>query len=147
MTAVDPLDGQFEDLLLHVKELRGFDFTGYKRSSLIRRVDRRMAQVQIAGYGEYQDYLEVHPDEFTALFNTILINVTAFFRDRESWDYLRTEVLLPMVAGKAPGTPIRLWSAGCASGEEAYTLAMLLCEILGPDEFRQRVKIYATDVD
>jgi two-component system CheB/CheR fusion protein len=147
VTAVDAVDGQFEDLLLHVKEVRGFDFTGYKRSSLMRRVDRRMVQLQIEGYAEYQDYLELHPDEFTALFNTILINVTAFFRDPESWEYLRTEVLLPLVAAKAPGTPIRLWSAGCASGEEAYTLVMLLCEILGPEEFRARVKIYATDVD
>jgi two-component system CheB/CheR fusion protein len=81
------------------------------------------------------------------LFNTILINVTAFFRDPESWEHLRTEVLERLVAGKAPGTPIRVWSAGCASGEEAYTLAMLLCEILGVEAFRDRVKIYATDVD
>jgi two-component system CheB/CheR fusion protein len=147
LTAVDAVDGQFEDLLLHVKDVRGFDFTGYKRSSLVRRVDRRMAQVQVEGYAEYQDYLEVHPDEYTALFNTILINVTSFFRDPEAWDHLRAAVLVPMVEAKAPGTPIRLWSAGCASGEEAYTLAMLLCEILGLEQFRERVKIYATDVD
>src|SRR5215475_12137094 len=98
-------DPQFEALLVYVKELRGFDFTGYKRSSLMRRVDRRLAQVGIEGYAEYQDYLEVHPDEFTALFNTILINVTAFFRDPEAWECLRTDVLVPMVAAKAPGTP------------------------------------------
>ncbi|MCU7726273.1 PAS domain S-box protein [Actinoplanes sp. KI2] len=144
---MDAVDEKFEALLLHVKELRGFDFTGYKRSSLMRRVDRRLAQVSVDGYAEYQDFLEVHPDEFTALFNTILINVTAFFRDPEAWECLRTEVLVPMIAAKAPGTPIRMWTAGCASGEEAYTLAMLLCEILGPEEFRERVKIYATDVD
>ncbi|MFI5890091.1 CheR family methyltransferase [Actinoplanes sp. NPDC051513] len=144
---MDGADNQFEALLLHMRELRGFDFTGYKRSSLTRRVDRRMAQIPIASYHEYQDYLEVHPEEFTALFNTILINVTAFFRDPEAWEHLRAEVLEPLVAAKAPGTPIRLWSAGCASGEEAYTLAMLLCEILGPEAFRDRVKLYATDVD
>jgi two-component system CheB/CheR fusion protein len=144
---MEVVDRQFEALLLHVKELRGFDFTGYKRSSLMRRVDRRMAQVGVAGYGEYLEYLELHQDEFTALFNTILINVTAFFRDPEAWDYLRTEVLVPLLAAKAPDAPIRVWSAGCASGEEAYTLAILLCEILGPEEFRARVKIYATDVD
>src|SRR3954452_11763289 len=143
---VDEDDGPFEALLLHMKELRGFDFTGYKRASLVRRVDRRLAHLRIDGYADYQDYLELHPEEFTALFNTILINVTAFFRDPEAWEYLRTEVLTPLVAAKAPGTPIRVWSAGCASGEEAYTLAMVLCEILGPDEFRERVKIYATDV-
>ena len=143
----DESDPKFEGLLQFLQQQRGFDFTGYKRSSLMRRVDRRMAQVQIDDYTEYQDYLELHPDEFTALFNTILINVTAFFRDQEAWDHLRDEVLVPLVAAKAPGTPIRVWSAGCASGEEAYTLAMLLCDILGPEAFRERVKIYATDVD
>ncbi|GIF21658.1 two-component system CheB/CheR fusion protein [Actinoplanes tereljensis] len=144
---MDRVDSQFEALLLHVKELRGFDFTGYKRSSLMRRVDRRMSQVGITDYGEYQDFLEMHPDEFTALFNTVLINVTAFFRDPEAWEYLRAEVLVPMIEAKAPGAPIRVWSAGCASGEEAYTLAILICEIIGPEAFRERVKIYATDVD
>jgi two-component system, chemotaxis family, CheB/CheR fusion protein len=144
---MDAVDHQFEALLSYLKEARGFDFTGYKRSSLMRRVNRRMTQVQASDYGEYLDHLQVHPDEFSALFNTILINVTAFFRDPEAWDYLRTEILEPLVAGKPAGTPIRVWSAGCASGEEAYTLAMLLAEILGPEEFRARVKIYATDVD
>jgi len=144
---MDPVDTNFEALLTHVKEARGFDFTGYKRSSLMRRVKRRMSQVGVEDFADYLDYLQVHPDEFTGLFNTIMINVTGFFRDPEAWDYLRSEVLVPLIGAKAPGTPIRIWSAGCASGEEAYTLAMLLGEILGPDEFRERVKIYATDVD
>jgi CheR methyltransferase-like protein len=68
-------DPQFEALLLYLKEARGFDFTGYKRSSLMRRVGRRMGQINVADYAEYLDYLQVHPEEFTALFNTILINV------------------------------------------------------------------------
>ena len=144
---MEPQDQQFEALLGHLKEARGFDFTGYKRSSLMRRFARRMAQVEAADYTEYLDYLQVHPDEFTALFNTILINVTAFFRDPDAWDYLRATVLEPMVAAKTADAPIRLWSAGCASGEEAYTLAILLAEVLGVEQFRDRVKIYATDVD
>jgi two-component system, chemotaxis family, CheB/CheR fusion protein len=89
----------------------------------------------------------VHPDEFTALFNTILINVTGFFRDPDAWDYLRQESLPALIAAKRPDSPIRVWSAGCASGEEAFTLAMVLAEVLGPEQFRDRVKIYATDVD
>ncbi|MBV9012142.1 MAG: PAS domain S-box protein [Pseudonocardiales bacterium] len=141
------LDASFETLLLHLKEHRGFDFTGYKRSSLTRRVNRRMAQVGVSDYAEYLDYLEVHTEEFTALFNTILINVTGFFRDAEAWEYLRAEIIPAMLAAKAPDEVLRVWSAGCASGEEAYTLAMILAEALGMDEFRQRVKIYATDVD
>jgi two-component system CheB/CheR fusion protein len=140
-------DPTFEALLAHLRDTRGFDFTGYKRSSLSRRVDRRMAQVGVADYVEYLDHLELHPDEFTALFNTILINVTTFFRDPEAWDYLRTDVLPTLLAAKSPQEPLRVWSAGCASGEEAYTLAIVLAELLGPEDFRSRVKIYATDVD
>ncbi len=140
-------DVSFEALLEYLKEERGFDFTGYKRSSLMRRVNRRMSQVAIPDYTEYLDYLQVHPDEFTALFNTILINVTGFFRDVDAWEHLRTDVIEPLLAAKAVNDPIRVWSAGCASGEEAYTLAMTLAELLGTDEFRKRVKIYATDVD
>jgi two-component system CheB/CheR fusion protein len=140
-------DPAFEALLEHLKASRGFDFTGYKRSSLMRRVDRRMAQVGATSYADYLDHLELHGDEFTALFNTILINVTGFFRDVEAWDYLRRDVLPTLIAAKNSGRQLRLWSAGCASGEEAYTLAMVLAELLGPAEFRDRVKIYATDVD
>ncbi|WP_433790363.1 CheR family methyltransferase [Actinoplanes sp. CA-252034] len=140
-------DPHFEALLVYLKESRGFDFTGYKRSSLMRRVNRRMTQVDAAGYQDYLDHLQVHPDEFTALFNTILINVTAFFRDADAWDYLRAEVLRPMIEAKPADSMIRIWSAGCASGEEAYTLAILLAEMLGFDQFKDRVKIYATDVD
>jgi len=140
-------DLAFEALLVYLKEARGFDFTGYKRSSLMRRVNRRMAQAEVENYADYLDHLQVHQDEFTALFNTILINVTGFFRDREAWDYLRAEVLPQMLSQKDPSAPVRVWSAGCASGEEAYTLAVVLAEALGIDEFRQRVKIYATDVD
>ncbi|HKE64574.1 MAG TPA: CheR family methyltransferase [Micromonosporaceae bacterium] len=140
-------DQQFEALLQYLKEARGFDFTGYKRSSLMRRVGRRMSMVGVGTYQDYLDYLQVHPDEFTGLFNTILINVTGFFRDAEAWSYLRDEVMGPMIGVKPPDWPIRVWSAGCASGEEAYSLAIMLAEMLGIDEFRQRVKIYATDVD
>jgi two-component system CheB/CheR fusion protein len=140
-------DPTFEAVLAYLKEARGFDFTGYKRSSLIRRVSRRMTQVDIADYGDYLDFLQVHPDEFTELFNTILINVTDFFRDADAWEYLAQEILPRVMAGRPGGTPLRVWSAGCASGEEAYTLAMVLAEALGPERFRRRVKIYATDVD
>jgi two-component system CheB/CheR fusion protein len=140
-------DSGFEALLVHLREVRGFDFTGYKRSSLMRRVNRRMSQVGVTEYADYLDFLEVHPDEFTTLFNTILINVTGFFRDPDAWDYLRQEVLIPMLSAKDAAAPIRIWSGGCASGEEAYTLAMVFAEILGVEEFRRRVKVYATDVD
>jgi two-component system, chemotaxis family, CheB/CheR fusion protein len=136
----------FEELLRHIKEERGFDFTGYKRASLARRVQRRMDAVGLSAYEEYLDHLVLNPDEFTQLFNTILINVTSFFRDPDAWAYLQRELLPPLLQ-RREGQPIRIWSAGCASGEEACSIAMALAEALGVDEFRDRVKIYATDVD
>ena len=141
------IDPEFEALLDYIKLNRGFDFTGYKRPSLMRRVQIRMQNTDIQTYSDYTDYLEVHPGEFSHLFNTILINVTAFFRDRAVWDYLEKEVVPKIVARKISTDRIRVWCAGCASGQEAYTLAMVLAEVLGLEEFHQRVKIYATNVD
>jgi two-component system CheB/CheR fusion protein len=89
----------------------------------------------------------VDPEEFTRLFNTILINVTSFFRDTPHWEYVRDELLPGLVGPPGAMEQIRVWSAGCASGEEAYSISMLLAETLGSNAFRERVKIYATDVD
>src|SRR4051812_47182843 len=145
-SVAQPLDPAFEGLLVHLKDERGFDFTGYKRASLERRVRRRMEALSIESFDDYLDYLLVHQDEFTGLFNTILINVTSFFRDPDAWTYL-SEQLVPELLGRRRNEPVRAWSAGCATGEEAYTLAMVFAEAIGIDEFRERVKIYATDVD
>jgi two-component system, chemotaxis family, CheB/CheR fusion protein len=138
-------DPAFEELLAFLKDNRGFDFTGYKRSTLARRINHRLQAVGAKSYGEYLDFLELNQEEFTALFDTVLINVTGFFRDGSAWQALRTVVLPDLVAQSE--RPLRVWSAGCATGEEAYTLAMVLAEALGPDEFREHVKIYATDAD
>jgi two-component system CheB/CheR fusion protein len=141
------IDQDFEALLHYLEQNRGFDFTGYKRPSLMRRVIRRMETVGVPSFADYVDYLEVHPDEFAQLFNTVLINVTSFFRDPQAWDFLRQEVVPAIVAGKQPDEPIRIWSAGCASGEEAYSAAILFAEALGEQAYKARVKVYATDVD
>jgi two-component system, chemotaxis family, CheB/CheR fusion protein len=134
-------------LLGYLLNARGFDFHGYKPASLARRIRKRMDAVGVSGFAAYQHYLEVHPNEFATLFNVILINVTGFFRDPAAWDAVRTTAFPQILAGMAPGSPIRAWSAGCASGEEAYTIAMILAEELGAEQFRERVTIYATDVD
>jgi two-component system CheB/CheR fusion protein len=136
-----------ETLLEYLKGNRGFDFLGYKRASLARRIVKRMHELGVSDYGDYVDFLEVHPEEFAILFNTILINVTSFFRDEASWDFLNEKVLPDLISRKGATAPIRIWSAGCASGEEAYTLAMVFAELLGPEAFKERVKIYGTDVD
>jgi two-component system CheB/CheR fusion protein len=136
-----------ETLLDYLKRSRGFDFTGYKRASLERRIAKRMQTAGATSFADYLDYLEVHPEEFSGLFNTVLINVTHFFRDPATWEFIASTVVPDLIARHHAGTPLRMWSAGCASGEEAYTLAMIFAEALGADAFRERVKIYATDVD
>ena len=140
-------DPAFEALLEYVRDARAFDYTGYKRPSLMRRFDKRMQAVGTPSYEAYRAYLETHPDEFVELFNTILINVTAFYRDAESWEFVASEVIPRIVDNAGADGTIRAWSAGCASGEEAFTIAMLFANELGEDGFRERVKIYATDVD
>ena len=146
--AVAPAEeGTVEDLLAFLRKYRGFDFDGYKRSSLVRRIRKRMGDVRVRTYADYIDFLQVHPEEFSHLFNTILINVTAFFRDPQAWQFLREEVIPRIVSNKKPDDPIRVWSAGCSSGEEPYSIAMLLAEHLGLDAFIRRVKVYATDID
>jgi two-component system CheB/CheR fusion protein len=134
-------------LLDYLKRTRGFDFTGYKRPSLERRIQHRLKAIEVGSYAEYVDYLEVHPEEFPYLFNTILINVTSFFRDEAVWEYIGRELVPGMMDGRPDGEPFRIWCAGCASGEEAYTAAMVMAEALGIDQYRDCVKIYGTDVD
>ena len=140
-------DPNFEELLHYLKRSRGFDFTGYKRPSLMRLTKKRMGRVGMSSFSDYLDYLEVHPLELSHLFDTLLLNVTAFFRDKLVWDYLSAEIIPRLLSTKDGDENIRVWSAGCASGEEAYTIAILLAEALGIDAFRSRVKIYATDID
>jgi two-component system, chemotaxis family, CheB/CheR fusion protein len=145
--SADRPDTTLEELLEFVKETRSFDFTGYKRSTIQRRVAKRMAAVGVGRYDDYVDYLELHGEEFAELFNALLINTTGFFRDPQTWEYMATEIVPQILATSTGGTPIRVWSAGCASGEEPYTLAMVLARVMGDAAFRERVKVYATDVD
>ena len=146
-TAMSAPDPSFETLLEFVRDERGFDYTGYRRPTLMRRFAKRMQEVGSDDWDGYRRYLSEHPEEYVELFNTILINVTGFFRDRETWDLVAAEVIPRLLEERASEAPLRIWSAGCASGEEPYTIAMLLVEALGEDAFKRRVKIYATDVD
>ncbi|HMK63362.1 MAG TPA: CheR family methyltransferase [Acidimicrobiales bacterium] len=147
MSPEPPPDAELESLLGYVRASRGFDFSGYKRTSLTRRIRKRMADVQVDSFADYRDLLEADVDEFNALFNTILINVTSFFRDKAAWDFVAEEVIPKLIERMRPSEALRVWSAGCASGEEAYTIAMLLAEAMHVEELRDSVKIYATDID
>ncbi len=139
-------DAAFQNLIRYIQESRGIDFRGYKSTSLRRRIGLRMEQVGAPDYEAYHEFLEAHPQEFAELLNTILINVTSFFRDPEAWELLKTDIVAKLVASKQHDV-IRIWSIGCASGEEPYSLAILFAEAMGLSEFSQRVKIYATDLD
>ncbi|MEV2250669.1 CheR family methyltransferase [Streptomyces sp. NPDC050147] len=141
------VDEGLEDLLGFIRDARGFDFTGYKRSTLGRRIRKRMNDIGVHGYADYRDLLEADTQEFRALFNTILINVTSVFRDPDAWELIQREVLPQLLTDAEPDGEIRVWSAGCSSGEEAYSLAIMFAEALGVEESLDRVKIYATDVD
>jgi two-component system CheB/CheR fusion protein len=141
------LNPDLENLLEYIKRNRGFDFSGYKRASLTRRIRKRMQSIGVESYSDYLDYLEVHPDEFVELFNTILINVTTFFRDPQAWEYIASGIIPQIIASKQATTAVRVWSAGCASGEETYTIAILLAEALGIEEYTARVKVFGTDLD
>lgn len=138
---------ELEELLIYLKQFQQVDLTNYKRPSLLRRIRVRMLQVGVDCYQDYFDYLQRQPDEVTHLLNTIFINVTCFFRDRPVWDYLENQAIPQILANKPSDEPIRVWSAACASGEETYSLAMLLAEALGLEQFQKRVRIYGTDVD
>jgi two-component system, chemotaxis family, CheB/CheR fusion protein len=146
-TPIGPDANGMTELLAYLREARGFDFSGYKQAGLARRLGKRVRLLGLASFSEYVDYLQVHPDEFSNLFNSILINATSFYRDPSAWDYLASDVLPRILASKREAAPLRFWSAGCATGQEAYTVAMVLADAIGIDAFTRRVKIYATDVD
>jgi two-component system CheB/CheR fusion protein len=148
ISKVDEGDAEnFLSLLDYLLNNRGCDFTGYKRQSLLRRVRRRMQAAKIASFKDYRDFLETNRDEVSRLFDTILINVTSFCRDKDGWTHLSEEIIPRVASSKKEGESIRIWSAGCASGEEAYTIAMLMIEAIGAAGFKDRVKIIATDID
>ncbi len=140
-------DGELDALLEQIFRERKFDFRDYKRPSLKRRIKKRLDANQILTYSEYAKFLDEHPDEYVKLFDTLLINVTEFFRDPEAWEVIDREVLPDILSKKEKGDCIRIWSSGCASGEEPYSIGILLAESLGDSISDYEIKIYATDID
>src|SRR5215813_10543332 len=139
----DPL----RDLLTQVSAQTNIDFRNYKSSTIMRRIGRRMAVTHNGNVRDYSDYLRTHPDEVKELVKAFLIKVTGFFRDPEAFEFLR-ETIIPLLIdrGRNNGRTLRIWSAGCATGEEAYSLALLVSDHLGPDFPEWNVKIFATDL-
>ncbi|HMA33890.1 MAG TPA: CheR family methyltransferase [Chloroflexia bacterium] len=135
-------------LLTGVQAQTGVDFAAYKPATILRRLQRRIADTATGDLAGYQAYLDTHPAEYAQLVRTCLIKVTEFLRDPELFARLRAEILPRLTAASAARDhELRLWSAGCATGEEAYSLAILLCELLGEELPRFDVRIFATDLD
>jgi two-component system, chemotaxis family, CheB/CheR fusion protein len=125
------LVGDFRTLLEKLSARYNFDFREYKEASLARRIRARMAQVHLDSFAAYSKFLDAYPNEHVALFNTVLINVTSFFRDPDAWKALAEDVIPRIVDEVGDTRTIRIWSAGCSSGDEPYSIAMLLAEHLG----------------
>ncbi|MFL5450558.1 MAG: CheR family methyltransferase [Myxococcales bacterium] len=143
----EPQARELEEILQKLREARNFDFRSYKRATLYRRVLRRMQDHGKSTLAEYSALLDSHPAEYDALLSSMFIKVTSFFRDKDTWDELSKRVIPQMLAEKRPGEEIRAWCAGCATGEEAFSLALTLAEVLGPSFTNQDVKVFGTDVD
>lgn len=136
------------NLLADVDRRSGIDFRGYKAPTVTRRIDRLVSAGGFASLGEYVRFLRANPGGYAKLVSSLLINVTEFFRDPALFAYLRTDVLPDVIErARRTGNEIRLWSAGCATGEEAYSLAILVAELLGEALHDFTVRIFATDLD
>lgn len=123
------------------------DFSQYKSSTLLRRIERRMALHQIAHEGDYVRYLQSDPAELDALFRDLLIGVTSFFRDPEAFALLQSQAIPRLFADKRAGAPVRVWVCGCSTGEEAYSIAILLQEHQETLKQSYKIQVFATDID
>ncbi|MEG4044412.1 chemotaxis protein CheB [Microcoleus sp. Pol17_C1] len=124
----------------------GVDFTHYKQTTLKRRMQRRMLLYKLERIEDYAEYLQNTPTEVTALYHDVFIHVTSFFRDPESFEALSSKVFPEIVKDKSPKTPIRIWIAGCSTGEEAYSIAICLLEFLADRGTDLPIQLYATDI-
>ena len=140
-------DGLLKKLCVLLRARTRHDFSQYKETTLVRRIERRMAMNQIAGAHQYVDYARDHPEEIEALFRDLLIGVTDFFRDPDAFNVLDTRVLPRIIANKSQYDSVRVWVCGCATGEEAYSIAMLLYEHMMNAAHPFKIQIFATDID
>ena len=149
--AEQSLDGADEHQLGRIFDLvrtrTGHDFARYKRTTVLRRLARRMQLSHRVSVGDYLRFLDENPEEVHALFDDLLITVTTFFRDPDAWEALRTQVIVPLVKRADASSSLRAWVPGCATGEEAYSLAMLFREEISRRGIHTDLTIFASDVD
>src|SRR3989440_8891861 len=141
-------DDVLRSILEQVSRQANIDFRLYKSTTILRRISRRIAVTHCSTMHDYLDYLKAYPQEVGELVKAFLINVTQFFRDSDAFTYLKSEILPKLIArGLERDHTLRVWAAGCATGEEAYSLAMFITDLLGPELSEWSIKIFATDVD
>jgi two-component system CheB/CheR fusion protein len=133
-------------ILMQLRTSTGHDFSLYKKSTINRRIQRRISQNGIEDTETYARYLREHPSEVTSLFKELLINVTSFFRDPEAFVALKQDILPALLADKPSDYVFRIWVAGCATGEEAYSIAITLRELMDEHHYEYKVQIYSTDL-
>lgn len=140
-------DTALSKIFFLLRRATGHDFSGYKRSTIIRRINRRMVVHTLNRIEDYVYLLEQSPREIDELFHDMLINVTDFFRDPEAFDAVKAFVLPRLMEHRSPSDQLRMWVPGCSTGEEAYSLAMIVIEYLGRDWSTRTVQIFASDID
>lgn len=129
-----------------LNSIKNHDFSQYKRTSVLRRLQRRLYVCNCKNISEYRKYVDKHPDELNLLFDDLLISVTRFFRDAEAYKKLEKEIIPKLFEDKEPEEPIRIWVVGCATGEEVYSLAILLYEYASGLDYMPQLKIFGTDI-
>jgi two-component system CheB/CheR fusion protein len=139
-------DEDLRTLLQFVHRTVGVDFSLYKTNTIRRRILRRIILYKLGSAKEYLEYLRQYSNEVNFLYQDLLINVTSFFRDEETTEYLKEHLLPKLIASKGPNEPLRMWVPACSSGQEAYSLAMLLIEALGENPTNIPVQIFGTDL-
>jgi two-component system CheB/CheR fusion protein len=145
----EPHESALEKVFVLLRSHTGHDFSQYKKSTVYRRIERRMGIHLLTHIGDYVKFLNDNPQEVVLLFKELLIGVTSFFRDPEAWACLQREVLPRLLAESQPGKSLRAWVAGCSTGEEAYSLAMAFREAVEEQDPRGRytLQVFATDLD
>ena len=141
------IDEELNALLAILRTRIGHDFSSYKKNTVLRRIERRMAVNEAGGLKKYLAILEESPHEAHILSQELLIGVTSFFRDPEAFEFLRNEAIPCLFANRNPEDPIRIWHPCCATGEEAYSVAILIKEYLEKENLQTKVQIFATDID
>ncbi len=139
------IDAEVNRILAFLRTRSGHEFGAYKRNMVLRRIHRRMGLKSIERFIDYEDALRGSPDEVAALVKDLMIGVTGFFRDPQAWEELSAKVIEPLVRERQTGDPIRIWTPACATGEEAYSLAILIAEVAEAAQKSFDVKMFATD--